>query len=122
MSDLVSRQPSITGHDGHHDGAWDVLPLADFYGLDDKAELAALSRSVLNNPSLGTIIDLTGLNLLDSVVLSWIIRTKVEHDTAGRQLRLASATRQHLSVLNLRGLADAFPTYPSVESARSIMH
>ena len=121
MSDLISRRTSVTGHDGHHD-AWDILILADFYGLAGKQQLGALSRSIQNSPGLGTIIDLTGLNLLDSVILAWIIRTKVEHDAAGRYLRLAGATRQHLTILNLRGLAEAFSKYPDVESARSILH
>ena len=98
---------------------WLLLTLAGPNGLADPDRLVALSRDVTANTRRGTILDLTGLSLLDAPVLGWMLRLKVKHDGAGRLLRLTGVSAQHRSVLGLRGLSDTFSIYPDVESAKS---
>ena len=98
---------------------WDVISLTGSYGLGGRRELDTLGPPETDIGRSGTIIDLSGLTLMDSVVLSWIVRTRAQLESHGRQLRLAGAARQHLSVLTIGGLDEAFAIYPDVDSARS---
>ena len=99
--------------------SWDVLSLSGTYGLDGREQLEEMVISIVDhgNGEVGTVIDLTDLPRMNSVVLSWLLRVKIELESEGRQLRLAGPAEQHMSVLGLGGLDEAFPVYPDVDSA-----
>jgi len=103
------------------DDGWAVVGLVGLYGDSGWQRLDALIPSLADDGPgwIGTIIDLTALTLLDPVVISWILHAKVQLDSRGRKLRLVGVSPQHLSILELRGLADTFTIFPDVDSARS---
>jgi len=65
------------------------------------------------------IVDLTGLEFIDSSGLAALVRVREQARRAGGDLLLAAPQRQVLRLLNLTRLTDVFSVHASVDEAAS---
>ncbi|HYL61284.1 MAG TPA: STAS domain-containing protein [Candidatus Methylomirabilis sp.] len=68
-------------------------------------------------PPAHLILDMSGVSFLDSAGVGALVSIFVSRRNAGKTLALAELTPQGNAVLQVAGLANLLPTYPTVESA-----
>jgi anti-sigma B factor antagonist len=78
---------------------------------------AALAAVAARKPEI--VVDLAGLEFIDSSGVAALARGRQHARHAGGDLLLAAARQQVLRVLTLTRLIDAFPVHASVEEAAS---
>jgi anti-sigma B factor antagonist len=76
---------------------------------------AALAAVAAREPEI--IVDLAGLEFIDSSGVAALARGRKQARHAGGDLRLAAAQQQVLRVLTLTRLIEAFPVHASVDEA-----
>src|SRR2546430_14854511 len=76
---------------------------------------AALAAAAAREPEI--IVDLAGLEFIDSSGVAALARGRKQARHAGGDLRLAAAQQQVLRVLTLTRLIEAFPVHASVDEA-----
>jgi anti-sigma B factor antagonist len=79
--------------------------------------VAQLSVVAAREPDI--IVDLTGLEFIDSSGLAALVRVREQARRAGGDLLLAAPQRQVLRLLSLTRLIDVFSVHASVEEAAS---
>lgn len=92
------------------------------YGDLDLAEVPGLASHLITavaacGPSI--IVDLAGLELIDSCGLEVLVRVLKWTRESGGDMALAAPQQQIRKVLTATGLIDVFCVYPSVEEATS---
>ena len=78
---------------------------------------AALAAVAARQPEI--VVDLAGLEFIDSSGVAALARGRKHARHAGGDLLLAAPRQQVLRVLTLTRLIDVFPVHPSVEEAAS---
>ena len=78
---------------------------------------AALAAVAARKPEI--VVDLAGLEFIDSSGVAALARGRKHARHAGGDLLLAAPRQQVLRVLTLTRLIDVFPVHPSVEEAAS---
>ena len=97
--------------------AYTVVALAgesDVYTYDQLR--GALETEAANGAGL-LIVDLSGLEFMDSTGVQVLLDTRVMMDNRGGRLALASPQNTVARVLSLVGADQLIPVYPSVDSA-----
>jgi len=108
---MFSTDLSTRGCDGYA-----VVALRGELDLADAAVVAAeLAAVAAREPRI--IVDLTGLEFLDSSGVAALARGRRQAWQAGGDLLLAAPQRRVMRVLDIIRLAEAFPVYASVEEA-----
>jgi anti-sigma B factor antagonist len=92
------------------------------YGNLDLADVPGLASHLITavaacGPSI--IVDLAGLELIDSCGLGVLVRVLKWTRESGGDMALAAPQQQIRKVLSATGLIDVFCVYPSVEQATS---
>ena len=82
---------------------------------DAASVAAALTEVVGRRPQI--IVDLAGLEFIDSSGVAALARGRKQARHAGGDLRLAAAQQQVLRVLTLTRLIEVFPVHASVDEA-----
>jgi anti-anti-sigma factor len=88
----------------------------------DLASASALRELVLGRIEAGercVIFDLSGLTFCDSAGLTVFVQAKNRSDELGGEIRLAAPTGIVQRVLEISGLADALPVYPTLADAQA---
>jgi anti-sigma B factor antagonist len=110
---MISTELSIRGCDGHV-----VVTLRGELDLADAASVAAALTAVADRePEI--IVDLTGLEFIDTVGVAALARGRKHARRAGGDLLLAAPQRQVMRVLTITRLADDFSVYANAEEAAS---
>jgi anti-sigma B factor antagonist len=63
------------------------------------------------------ILDMSGVSFLDSAGVGALVSLFVSRRNSGKVLALAALTQQGNAVMQVSGLLNLLPTYPSVEAA-----
>jgi anti-sigma B factor antagonist len=109
---MFNVELSIGSHGGHAVVALcGELDLADVPGVASRLMAAVSARG----PSI--IVDLTGLQFIDCCGLGVLVRLLKWVRACGGDMCLAAPQQSVRKVLNVTGLIDVFPVYPSVEQA-----
>jgi anti-sigma B factor antagonist len=97
-------------------GAGVVVALRGELDIADAAGVAAaLAAVAARKPDI--VLDLAGLEFIDSSGVAALARGRKHARRAGGDLRLAAPQQQVLRVLTLTRLVDAFPVHASVDEA-----
>jgi anti-sigma B factor antagonist len=83
--------------------------------VDAVAVADALTAAAVSQPQV--IVDLAGLEFIDSSGVAALARGRKQARHAGGDLRLAAAQQQVLRVLTLTRLIEVFPVHASVDEA-----
>ena len=104
---------------------WDgqvIVALRGVLDVTDAASVAAALAAIAARQR-DIIIDLAGLEFIDSSGVAALVRGRSQAPHAGGELLLAAPQQQVLRVLTLTRLIDVFPVYASVaEAAGSAGH
>jgi anti-sigma B factor antagonist len=73
--------------------------------------------TILPEPAAHLVLDMSGLSFLDSTGVGALAALFVSRRTKGKTLALAALTVQGAAVLQVTGLLNLLPVYPSVEQA-----
>jgi anti-sigma B factor antagonist len=93
-----------------------IVALRGVLDVPDAASVAvALTAAAARQRDI--IIDLAGLEFIDSSGVAALVRGRRQARHAGRELLLAAPQQQVLRVLTLTRLTDVFPVYSSVAEA-----
>ncbi len=84
-------------------------------GEVDIADAVSVAAVAAREPQI--IVDLAGLEFIDSSGVAALARGRKQARHAGGDLRLAAAQRQVLRVLTLTRLIEVFPVHASVDEA-----
>lgn len=108
---MFNVELSVVGHDGHA-----VVTLCGELGLADAPALAShlIAAVAACGPSI--IVDLAGLDFIDSAGIGVLVRVLRWTRESGGDMFLA-APQCVRSVLSVTGLIDVFSVHPSVEQA-----
>ena len=89
-----------------------------------REEAAALSRVVGKalRHTRGVILDLAGVGRLDSAGLGELVLVHNSAESAGKTVKLASASAHVRAMLKLTNLSSVLATYPSVAEAIKTDH
>ena len=108
---MISVDLSTRGCDGHV-----IVALRGELDIADAVSVAAaLAAVAAREPEI--IVDLAGLEFIDSSGVAALARGRKQARHAGGDLRLAAAQQQVLRVLTLTRLIEAFPVHASVDEA-----
>ena len=108
---MISVDLSTRDCDGHV-----IVALRGELDIADAVSVAAaLAAVAAREPEI--IVDLAGLELIDSSGVAALARGRKQARHAGGDLRLAAAQQQVLRVLTLTCLIEAFPVHASVDEA-----
>jgi len=108
---MISVDLSTRECDGHV-----IVALRGELDMADAVSVAAaLAAVVAREPEI--IVDLAGLEFIDSSGVAALARGRKQARHAGGDLRLAAAQQQVLRVLTLTRLIEAFPVHASVDEA-----
>jgi len=95
-----------------------VVALRGELDVIDAASVAA-SLAAVAADGRHFILDLTGLEFIDSSGLAALVRARQRARQAGCEMHLAAPQQQVLRVLTLTRLTDVFPVHVGVEEAAS---
>lgn len=111
---MFNVELSVGDFDGHA-----VLALCGELDLFDTSDVAShlIAAVAAYGPSI--IVDLAGLEFIDSCGLRVLVRALKWTREGGGDLSLAAPQQQARRVLETTGLIDVFSVYPSVEQAVS---
>jgi anti-sigma B factor antagonist len=110
---MISTDLSIRGCDGHV-----VVTLCGELDLADAAYVAAALTAVADRePEI--VVDLAGLEFIDSIGVAALARGRKHARRAGGDLLLAAPQEQVMRVLTITRLADDFSVYADAEEAVS---
>ena len=104
---MISVDLSTRECDGHV-----IVALRGELDIADAVSVAAVAT---REPEI--IVDLAGLEFIDSSGVAALARGRKQARHAGGDLRLAAAQQQVLRVLTLTRLIEAFPVHASVDEA-----
>jgi anti-sigma B factor antagonist len=108
---MISVALSTRECDGHV-----IVALRGELDMADAVSVAAaLAAAAAREPEI--IVDLAGLEFIDSSGVAALARGRKQARHAGGDLRLAAAQQQVLRVLTLTRLIEAFPVHASVDEA-----
>ena len=108
---MISVDLSTRECDGHV-----IVALRGELDIADAVSVAAaLAAVAAREPEI--IVDLAGLEFIDSSGVAALARGRKQARHAGGDLRLAAAQQQVLRVLTLTRLIEAFPVHASVDEA-----
>lgn len=108
---MISVDLSTRECDGHV-----IVALRGELDIADAVSVAAeLAAVAVREPEI--IVDLAGLEFIDSSGVAALARGRKQARHAGGDLRLAAAQQQVLRVLTLTRLIEAFPVHASVDEA-----
>jgi anti-sigma B factor antagonist len=108
---MISVDLSTRDCDGHV-----IVALRGELDIADAVSVAAaLAAVAAREPEI--IVDLAGLEFIDSSGVAALARGRKQARHAGGDLRLAAAQQQVLRVLTLTRLIEAFPFHASVDEA-----
>ena len=108
---MISVDLSTRECDGHV-----IVALRGELDIADAVSVAAaLTAVAAREPEI--IVDLAGLEFIDSSGVAALARGRKQARHAGGDLRLAAAQQQVLRVLTLTRLIEAFPVHASVDEA-----
>jgi anti-sigma B factor antagonist len=108
---MISVDLSTRACDGHV-----IVALRGELDIADAVSVAAeLAAVAAREPEI--IVDLGGLEFIDSSGVAALARGRKQARHAGGDLRLAAAQQQVLRVLTLTRLIEAFPVHASVDEA-----
>ncbi|HTQ87538.1 MAG TPA: STAS domain-containing protein [Candidatus Solibacter sp.] len=68
------------------------------------------------------ILDLSAVSFVDSVGIGSLVGAYVSRQRDGRKLALVGVSERVLASLRVSGLAQFFPSFPTVEAAESSLH
>src|SRR5512140_224962 len=109
---MISVDLSTRECDGHV-----IVALRGELDIADAVSVAAALAAVAAR-ELEIIVDLAGLEFIDSSGVAALARGRKQARHAGGDLLLAAPRQQVLRVLTLTRLIDAFPVHACVEEAR----
>jgi anti-sigma B factor antagonist len=109
---MFNVELSVVGHDGHA-----VVALCGELGLADAPALAShlIAAVAACGPSI--IVDLAGLDFIDSCGIGVLVRVLKWTRESGGGMSLAAPQQRVRRVLSVTGLIDVFSVHPSVEQA-----
>ena len=94
-----------------------VISAAGDVDLTNAGPLRDALLSAFNAGATAVVVDLTAATFLDSAGVAALVRASRRARTDGADLRVAAAESAVLRVLDLVGLDQLVPVYPSVEAA-----
>jgi anti-sigma B factor antagonist len=96
-----------------------VVTLSGELDLASAVQLADRLRDLLQAGQIRVVVDLADLVFCDSTGISTFVRANQGYVDQGGYLRLAAPNANVARVLGVVGLLTTFPTYRTVEGARS---
>ena len=100
------------------EGAVAVVALAGRLTINDQpGQLKAAIADALNAGARHALLDLSGVNYIDSTRLGELIAAHVTVTRQGGRLKLAGAPHRILELLQIAGLEDVFEHYDTVAEA-----
>jgi len=106
----------LASHDGLQllrlNGEFDLRAAPDLR----EAILDALGAESASGPLL---VDMSGLDFLDSTIISVLLTAVQRGQEMGRQLRLAGVAPHVSRILGVTGIESVLPSYPTLEEAAS---
>jgi anti-anti-sigma factor len=103
----------------------DLVALAGIHGEIDASnagEIGARLRTLLTNPSVALIVDLTATTYLDSAGINLLFALDAELRDRQQQLHLVVARSSPIArMVAISGLAAAVPTHATREEARAAL-
>jgi anti-anti-sigma factor len=94
-----------------------VISVAGELDMATAPRLQAPIAEVLEQGHNRLVFDLAEVSFCDSTGLSVFVRAKNSCDETDGQVRLAAPQRGVLRILEVSGLVEVLPTYPSVDEA-----
>jgi anti-sigma B factor antagonist len=96
-----------------------VLALAGDIDIHSAPQVREQLAGLLAAGRTCVVVDLSGVNFLDSSALGALVAAHRELSDAGGRLKLAAARPHVLKVFRITRLSDVIPLYDSVEAATS---
>ncbi|HXZ19910.1 MAG TPA: STAS domain-containing protein [Candidatus Acidoferrales bacterium] len=78
-------------------------------------------EAVRADKAVALILDLSGVSFVDSVGIGALVGAYVSRQRDGRKLALVGAGDRVMASLRVSGLAQFFPSFPTIEAAESSM-
>jgi len=78
-------------------------------------------EAVRADKAAALILDLSGVSFVDSVGIGALVGAYVSRQRDGRKLALVGAGDRVMASLRVSGLAQFFPSFPTIEAAESSM-
>ena len=78
-------------------------------------------EAVRADRAVALILDLSGVSFVDSVGIGALVGAYVSRQRDGRKLALVGAGDRVMASLRVSGLAQFFPSFPTIEAAESSM-
>lgn len=107
---------SLTVQTQQRDGSV-VIAVAGELDMATAPQLQAHITELLESERARLVFDLSEVTFCDSTGLSVFVRAKNSCDEAGGDVRLAAPQRGVLRILEVSGLVEVLPTYPTVDAA-----
>lgn len=114
MRELPGVITAVDGVDG-----LSVLRLTGELDVEAQSDMSQQVERALAGTSTTLVVDLTSVDFLGSSGLSVLIEARGRAEQLDVTLLLVAARRATLLPLELTGLSERFPVYPTVESAVS---
>jgi anti-sigma B factor antagonist len=116
---MAEEHPTVTTHTSAATRPWQVLPLTGDVDLGSAPALRQrLSELTEEAPSF-LVIDLAGLDFIDSTGLGVLVGTLRRVRAAGGDVRLAAPRSGIARVFSVTGLDRVFSLYPTVDDAKA---
>lgn len=102
---------------GEQAGVMLLAPQGRIMGEEESTDLHERVRENVKAQKLRMVVDLSGVEWMNSRGLGFLIAALSTASAAGGSLRLAKVSPKVHQLLNIVGLVTTFETYPTVEAA-----